>query len=113
PEDIMDYYNALIAEKENSTIKVTNTQDGRVQTTSGTGEAKVTEIALFNQKNEPIKLAKVGEPVTLKVKVKAYEDIPVLVLGYMIKDRLGTPVYGTNTWHTKQVLNDIHQDREV
>jgi lipopolysaccharide transport system ATP-binding protein len=34
------------------------------------------------------------------------------VLGYGIKDRLGQVMYGTNTWHTKQVLHDPKQGDE-
>ncbi len=52
PEEIFDFYNAIIAEKENSTVEVTRLEDGRIQTSSGTGEAKVEEIALYNSKGE-------------------------------------------------------------
>jgi lipopolysaccharide transport system ATP-binding protein len=40
------------------------------------------------------------------MKVKVYQDIKSLVLGYSIKDRLGQIMYGTNTWHTKQVIKE-------
>jgi len=40
PEKIFDFYNAIIAEKENSTIEVKQLDDGKDQTSSGTGEAR-------------------------------------------------------------------------
>jgi lipopolysaccharide transport system ATP-binding protein len=37
----------------------------------------------------------------------------VLVFGYLIKDRLGQPVHGANTWHTGQTLGDVPAGRTV
>lgn len=107
PEEVMDFYNAMIAEKENSTTEQVKLENGKVQTVSGTGEAKVEEIGLYNKKGEKIELVGVGEDVELKIKVKVYKDISSLVLGYGIKDRLGQVMYGTNTWHTKQILKNL------
>ncbi len=112
PEEVTDYYNALIAEKENSTIRQETKQDGKVITISGTGEATTEEIGLYNTKGEKIELVGVGDSVELRVKVRVTKDIEELVLGYMIKDHLGQVVYGTNTYHYKQHIiaakqNDI------
>lgn len=104
PEEVFDFYNALIAEKENSTVAVKKLDNGKAQTTSGTGEARVEEIVLYNSKGEVAEYVGVGEPVELHVKVKVHRPIETLVLGYGIKDRLGQVMYGTNTWHTGQVI---------
>ncbi|MGR5220941.1 ABC transporter ATP-binding protein [Vibrio parahaemolyticus] len=105
PEDVMDFYNALIAEKENSTVQQTVNEDGKVETTSGTGEATVENIGLYN-KNEQVEFVGVGDSVELRILVKVRQNIEKLVLGYAIKDRLGQVIYGTNTWHTKQVIKN-------
>lgn len=110
PEEVTDYYNALIAEKENSTIRQETKEDGKVVTVSGTGEATVEEIGLYNTKGEKIELLGVGDSVELRVKVKINQDISSLVLGYGIKDRLGQVIFGTNTWLMKQVLQNIKAD---
>jgi lipopolysaccharide transport system ATP-binding protein len=107
PEEVMDFYNALIAARENSTVSQKIAQDGRVQTTSGTGEASVVEIALFNERGDALEMVNVGEDVTLQIKMQANAPIPHLVLGYMIKDRLGQPIFGTNTHHTHQTLENL------
>lgn len=104
PEAVMDFYNALIAEKENSTVEVKQLDNGKTQTSSGTGEAKVEEIGLYNAKGEVAELVGVGEAVELHIKVKVYQPVESLVLGYGIKDRVGQVIYGTNTWHTKQTI---------
>ncbi len=105
PEEITDYYNALIAEKANSTIEQVVMGNGGIQTRSGTAEAKVIEVALYNVKGQVAEYVGVGERVELRIKVKVYQSIETLVLGYGIKDRLGQVMHGTNTWHTKQVIN--------
>jgi lipopolysaccharide transport system ATP-binding protein len=107
PEEVMDFYNALIAEKENATIRTSKREDGRVQTISGTGEAIVEDIALLDEEGRPVEFVNVGQPVELRIVVRANADLPRLVLGYMIKDRLGQPVYGTNTHHTRQVVENV------
>lgn len=106
PEEAFDFYNAIIAEKVDSTIEVIQLDDGKAQTSSGTGEARVEEITLYNSKGDVAEIVGVGEQVELRVKVKVYHAIEKLVLGYGIKDRLGQVMYGTNTWYTEQVIND-------
>lgn len=113
PEEIMDYYNALIAERENATVRLQATETGKVQTVSGTGEATVADIALLDEQGERVEVVDVGAPVTLQVTVKTNAAIPRMVLGYMIKDRLGQPMYGTNT-HLKELpLEDVGAGEEV
>jgi lipopolysaccharide transport system ATP-binding protein len=113
PEEIMDYYNAMIAERENETVRLNATPEGKVQTVSGTGEATVSDIALFDEAGQRVEVVDVGSEVTLEVKVAARAHIPRMVLGYMIKDRLGQPMYGTNT-HLKELpLESIGPGEEV
>jgi lipopolysaccharide transport system ATP-binding protein len=117
PEEIMDFYNAMLAEKQKQTVRQAVHQsslDGsKVQTISGTGEATVTDIALLNEHGERVEAVDVGSVVRLQIRVKVRRHIPRLVMGYMIKDRLGQPMYGTNT-HLKNVpLNDLQPEDEA
>lgn len=54
PEEVMDFYNALLADKENNKIEQITQEDGRVQTISGTGEAQILDIGLYNQSGQKI-----------------------------------------------------------
>lgn len=99
PEEVMDFYNALIAEKENATVQVRELQDGSIQTRSGSGEASIESVTLHNAAGDPIEYISVGENVSLRISTKINSAIPELVVGYLIKDRLGQPVFGTNTHH--------------
>lgn len=104
PEEVMDFYNAIIAEKETQTVEVKRLNGGLGQTRSGTGEVRVEEIGLYNAKGEAVEIVNVGEPVELRIRAKVHQPVESLVLGYSIKDRLGRVMYGTNTWHTGQVI---------
>ncbi|HFQ62050.1 MAG TPA: ABC transporter ATP-binding protein [Epsilonproteobacteria bacterium] len=110
PEVVMDFYNALIAEKENSTVKQLEKEDGKIETISGTGEATVEEIGIYDVNGGMVEFIGVGDPIELRIKVKVHKDIESLVLGYGIKDRLGQVMYGTNTWHTNQVLQNVKKN---
>jgi len=113
PEQVMDYYNAIIAERGGGTVEQTTTAEGRTQTVSGTGEATVAAIALENERGEPVEVVNVGVPVTLRVQVKVHVDLPRLVFGYMFKDRLGQQIYGTNTHHMQQPLENLKAGETV
>lgn len=113
PEEVMDFYNALIAEREKSTIIQTRTQEHRVQTISGTGEVVFEIIELLNDRDEPIDVFSVGDLVSLRVKLQVHEPVVRLILGFVIKDRLGQPIYGTNTQRMEMPLLDIHVGEAV
>lgn len=106
PEEVLDYYNALIAEKEGSHITTEEVGEERKKTTSGSGEAKVEHIVLVDKLGKHVEIVGVGDPVELHVRVKVHKCIDTLVLGYGIKDRLGQVIFGINTWHTEQVIYD-------
>lgn len=109
PEAVMDYYNAMLADHQNQSVKQEVTEDGKVQTTSGTGEATIVDVALLDVDGKRIELVGVGQKVSLLVVVKCQADIPELVVGFMIKDRLGQAVFGTNTHHLDSKLQQLEE----
>lgn len=113
PEAVMDYYNAMLAEKENQTVRRHEKEDGKLQTVSGNGDATVEEMALLNQSGEQIEFLNVGQSVQLRIVVKARAELPELVVGYMIKDRLGQPIFGTNSHHLKQALTNVRKGSAI
>lgn len=112
PQAVMDFYNALIAEKGNQSVQILPHESGNTMTISGTGEAKVEKIALFNSNGQIAKFCNVGEYIELRIQVRVYKSIETLVLGYGIKDRFGQVMYGTNTWHTNQVIQNAKPSDE-
>lgn len=105
PQDVFDYYNALISEKENATIR-TEQRDAFVVTESGSGEAIIESLQLLDATGQPVEYIGVDDDVTLRARVRVLASIPSLVFGYMLRDRLGLPIYGTNTYYTEQMILD-------
>jgi lipopolysaccharide transport system ATP-binding protein len=105
PESVMDFYNAMIAQKEAQTVAQLRHETGKIQTVSGSGAATVEDIKLCNEHGEPIEHAATGQLVMLQVRVKIHKKLDSLVFGYGIKDRLGQVIFGTNTWHTGQTIH--------
>lgn len=104
PEAVMDYYNAILAGHQGQKVEQSTAGDGKVRTTSGTGEATVSRISLLDAQGAPVEYVSVGEQVRLQFEVDVREPIDRLVLGFSIKDRLGQVMYGTNTDLTGQPL---------
>lgn len=113
PEEVMDYYNALLAEREGQTVRQEMLAGGQVQTVSGTGEAGILSVRLLDERERPIDAAEVGQPVVLEVQVQVRQDIERLVLGFMIKDRLGQAMYGINTHRQDLALTDLQAGERV
>ena len=107
PEAVMDYYNALLADHQNQTVQQLVRDDENVQTISGTGEVSIENVAFLNEQGERVECIGVGALVVLQVKARINKAVPRLILGYMIKDRLGQPVYGTNTHHLGRVIENL------
>jgi lipopolysaccharide transport system ATP-binding protein len=107
PQQVLDYYNALIAEKENRTVRTARTSDGAVATESGTGEAQIDSLVMLDESGEAVEYVSVGQQVNLRARIKVTSPLERLVFGYMIRDRLGQPIFGTNTHHTGQVCRDL------
>lgn len=110
PEAVMDYYNAMLANHQNQTVKQEIREDGKIQTISGTKEATVKSIILIDESEKSIEVVDVGQSVRLRIEVQAHVPIERLVLGYGIKDRLGQVIYGTNTDLKKMPLLNVEAD---
>ena len=116
PDEVVDYYNALIAEKENAKLSVEQRRqkNGWVLTKSGTGEATLADFRLSDaDSHQEVQSVRVGQRLVLAATVNIHADIPSLVLGYMLRDRQGHVVWGTNTWHTRQVLENLEMGQVV
>ncbi len=112
-EPVMDYYHALMSDKEAVTIRQQVLKDGQVQTISGTGEVTLEEIRLIRADGKSADSIPVGEPVRLEVIAEVKSDVDQLTLGFMIKDRFGQPVYGINTFRVNKTLKDLVAGQRV
>ncbi|MBQ7479331.1 MAG: ABC transporter ATP-binding protein [Selenomonadaceae bacterium] len=113
PQEVMDYYNAMLGDTEAKTIQQVRQENGQVQTISGSGEARISGVHLLNRKGLEPEFVDVGEPVRICVDAQVMQDIPSLTCGIMIKNRLGESVYGTNSDYAKKELHDLKAGKTV
>lgn len=113
PEEVMDYYNAMLAQREGQIVRQEMLANGQVQTISGTGEAGIVSVRLLDAQGRSLEVAEVGQPVVLEVQTAVREDIERLVLGFLIKDRLGQAIYGINTHRQDQAINNLSAGEQV
>jgi len=113
PEEVMDYYGAMMAEREQNTIRQERLDNGKVRTISGTGEASISSVVLLDEQGKATEVIEVGSPVTLEVRVDINSDIPRLVLGFMIKDRMGQAIYGINTHRLNRELVNLKAGEKI
>lgn len=105
PNAVMDYYNALLAAHQDQQITANPQSNGALL--SGTGDIRFTHHHLCNAQGNPVEIIDVGQMVHLTVLAHAHTDLPDLVLGFLIKDRYGQDVFGTNTRLLDKVFYNI------
>ena len=113
PEAVMDYYNAISAAHQQQEIGQFILANGSIQTVSGNGQASIESALLTDTTDQKIEKIEVGSTVRLVVEVWAQSDLPELVVGFMIKDRLGQQVFGTNSHHCRQPLAQIKKGERI
>jgi len=101
PETVLDRYNAIIAQKENAAgLHITDGREGR----SGTGQAEILR-ASARSGGRPVSIVEVGDDIEFEVTLIVHELIEDLCLGFMIKDRTGYEVFGSNSWLRGELIN--------
>lgn len=113
PETVMDFYNAMLAPMGQKNVRLITLENNVVQTRSGTGEATLSSVHLLSLQGLQVENVAVGQKLSLVIQVKTHQPIADLVLGFMIKDRTGQAVFGTNTHHLKYTLRNLHADQTL
>ena len=63
----------------------------------GDRSAEVLQVQLLDSSLRPIELVETGQPLIVRVVYVAHEDLDDVVCGFLIRNRHGIHVYGTNT----------------
>lgn len=101
PQEIMDYYNAMLGGNDGEPIRQEKQDDGSVKTVSGNGQAAIESIVLRNQEGKIAEMLSVGERATLTVDATAMEDLHDMSCGILIRNTLGESIYGVNSYDSK------------
>ena len=113
PEHVMNHYNALLSDRKGDTIQISTTAAGHKSTQSGTGEVVIEQVQLFKPNSQATDTLQTGEMAHLHLSAFVMSPVAELVVGVMIKDRLGQVVFGVNTFHSQQVLTDLKTEEKV
>ena len=99
PDAVFDYYNAMIARKEQDARIEQVSHGGRTVTRSGSRAAEILAVRLLAADGSERALFGVAEPALLTVRFRVREPMPSPTVGFVIRDRLGNDVFGSNTFH--------------
>jgi lipopolysaccharide transport system ATP-binding protein len=113
PEAVLDYYNARLHGHDDSNIRQEVAANIRIGTVSGTGEAEITDAALLDEAGRRLEVVSVGQRISLYVAIRCYATLPDLVVGFMIKNRLGQAVFGTNTDYLNIPLDSMRSGKKL
>ena len=96
PEEVINHYNCLIAKmshEENQMI-ITST----AKRSYGTFEARIIMVTVRGE-NSHSNVINSGELATIEIIVKSIMDLNDTTVGFLIRDRYGQDIFGTNTYH--------------
>jgi homopolymeric O-antigen transport system ATP-binding protein len=99
PDDVFDYYNAMIARKEREAeIVQTPGSHGRSSTRSGTRAAEIVAVEMLDARGEPSASFGVGERARIRCRFRVRDAMERPTVGVLLRDRLGSDIFGVNTF---------------
>jgi lipopolysaccharide transport system ATP-binding protein len=95
PEDVINYYNFLIANKES--VKQQDKSFGNY-------DVEILQTEVIGKESKSNCLTS-GEEGVIRIKIKANKDIKNATVGILIRDRFGQDIFGTNTYYHNVSIN--------
>ncbi len=75
----------------------------------GDGSAQILNVALLNDVRNPVELIESGDPVIVRLRILFRADVEYPVCGFMIRNRHGIHLYGTNTELQKTDFGEVRR----
>ena len=111
PADVLNHYQKMIMARENAFDKASgNAVEAEPELSvdakrasihytfrHGDGSAEVLRVEMLDSVGRRIELAESGEPVAVRMRVRFRSDVEDPVFGFLIRNRHGIHLYGTNT----------------
>ncbi|MBX3025554.1 ABC transporter ATP-binding protein [bacterium] len=100
PDAVLDFYNARVAQREaDAAIVQQPAAGGRVATRSGSRGAEITAVTIAAEDGTPRTAFAIAEPAVLRCAIRFAEPVARPTVGFVIRDRLGNDIFGTNSFH--------------
>jgi len=112
PQDVLNRYQKIIMAREND-YESANQPPREVPVSAddlpaepvplnytfrhGDGTAEVLQVDLLNAAGESVKVVESGEPIRIRMRVRFHAEIDGSIFGFLIRNRHGINIYGTNT----------------
>lgn len=97
-EEILNYYNGIIADSDlESNISQYKDEYGNLVTRSGSKKVEFLEIDFVSETGNSVRSIEIGSESTLVCRLKVNKETINPTIGFVIRDRLGTEIYGINT----------------
>ncbi|MBV0932303.1 ABC transporter ATP-binding protein [Marinobacterium weihaiense] len=93
PEAAVNAYNKIMARMEEDPVM---RSESTVKADYGTGEVRIESARIMGHGSDS-HIISTGETARLEVLIKARESVEKLSAGFMIRDRFGQDIFGTNT----------------
>ncbi|MGO9258751.1 MAG: Wzt carbohydrate-binding domain-containing protein [Bryobacteraceae bacterium] len=115
PDRVIARYLAAMVEKDSAyllqraTAKEPRPRMGRIEAPEviegipnidhryGDGRAEVIGIGVFDERGRPLHLLTPATRILVRISVRAHEDVPLPIAGFMLRNQLGMDFSGTNT----------------
>jgi len=114
PQDVLNRYQKLIMAREQAYEEASRPNDNGDEDQAwvleeekfaplhytfrhGDGSAQVLRVELLDASSRRIEIVETGEPVVVRVWVRFNSDVEVPVCGFLVRNRHGIHLYGTNT----------------
>ncbi len=98
PNDVVNRYVGMVLERQQR-----EAAEGKPEAAlessfrHGDGASRITAVELLDREGRPSNTLRSGERATVRVRAEFLRDVPDLVVGMLIRNRLGVDVFGTNT----------------
>jgi lipopolysaccharide transport system ATP-binding protein len=110
PDSIYDFYNALIARKERDAAIAQTPSSHGLTTRSGSGDAVIESVELTDADGVRARVFASGQCARILCRIRARKSLPGLTVGFVLRDRLGNDVFGSNTHHLGVPLENCRPD---
>lgn len=105
-EKAVNLYNKIISNQKNFQTDVSDRLNSKG---FGTFRAEILSVNLNGLKEKDSKFIS-GEKINLKIEIRSFEKVEDLVVGFMIRDKFGQDIFGTNSHlHDIQLSSNTNQ----
>jgi lipopolysaccharide transport system ATP-binding protein len=102
PEDVINSYNYLISKLNDK--EETMRMQANKKSSFGTFDIEIKKVNIIGEDSNSNTISS-GETATINIYIQSKKELENMTVGIIIKDKFAQDIFGTNTYHYKQILN--------